>query len=127
MGEWRVRKGSGDRDPVALARDHEVLEYELDGHTFVFACEVVPNERAGKGVAVMMHLAELPEARRGDAATDLSRHPLSKDPITLRDLAAAFEGDELPKETDLATIVTSRTRARWLFASAAAMLEGATA
>lgn len=83
--------------------------------------------RAGKGVAVMMHLAELPEARRGDAATGRSRDPRVKQPIALRDLAAAFEDDELPRETDLATIVTSRTRAQWLFASAAAMLEGASA
>jgi hypothetical protein len=110
MSEWQVRKGNATAHPVTLARDREVLEYEFDGRPFVFACEVVPNEREGRGVAVMMHLAE---------RTDL------RQPIALCELAASFDADELPQELDLATIVTCRSRAEWLFASAADQIEGA--
>jgi hypothetical protein len=109
MSEWHVLKGRAETDPVALAREREVVECELDGRAFVFACEVVPNQWSGKGVAVMMNLAE----HAGNAG----------DPICVRDLAAAFEDDELPQELDLATIVTCRTRAEGLFASAADMVK----
>jgi hypothetical protein len=94
-----------------------VLEYEFDGHAFVFACEVVPNEWAGKGVAVMMRLAELSATRSGDATTGGTA-----DPICARDLAAAFDEEELPPELDLATIVKCRSRADWLFADVADMV-----
>ena len=109
MSDWHVVKGSDETDPVALARDREVVECEFDGRAFLFACEVIPNEWSGRGVAVMMNLAEL----AGTAA----------EPICVRDLAAAFEDDELPQELDLATIVTCRTRAEGLFASAADMVK----
>jgi hypothetical protein len=122
MGEWRVCKGSAEADPVALARDHEVLEYELDGHAFVFACEVVPNEWAGKGVAVMMRLAELSATRSEDATTGGPADGLVDGPICARDLAAAFDEEELPPELDLATIVKCRSRADWLFADVADMV-----
>jgi hypothetical protein len=109
MGDWHVLKGNSETDPVALARDRAVVECELDGRAFVFACEVVPNQWSGRGVAVMMSLAEL-------AGT-------VGDPICVRDLAAAFDDEELPQELDLATLVTSRTRAEGLFASAADMVK----
>jgi hypothetical protein len=123
MSEWLVRKGDPASDPVSLARNREVLEWELDGRPFVFSCEVVPNDRSGTGVAVMMHLAELegpPCASAGDASL------VRGEPIHVDDLAAAFEGDELPPELDLATIVTCRSRTEWLFASAAEMVRGST-
>ena len=105
MSEWLLRRGSGETDPVALARHHQVLEYELDGREFRFECEVVPNEWAGKGVAVLMHLDELAVAR--------------KDTICACDLAAAFDQDELPDELDLPTIVRCRSREDGLFADVA--------
>lgn len=108
MSEWLVRSGDPATDPVSLARRREIQEYELDGHPFVFSCAVVPNEWDGKGVAVMMELAEL---ERG-----------GQKPIRVKDLAAAFVDDELPGELDLATIVTCRSRTEWLFASAADLL-----
>lgn len=108
MSEWLVRKGDPSSDPVSLARNHEVQEYEFDGRPFVFSCAVVPNEWDGRGVAVMMELAEM---ERG-----------SREPIHVTDLAAAFDDDELPGELDLATIVTCRSRTEWLFASAADLL-----
>jgi len=123
MSEWHVRSGSSETNPVALARDHEVLEYELDGHAFVFACEIVPNEWAGKGIAVMMHLAELVEAPRAGTPTGPPSDSLLKERVSVHDLAAAFEEDELPEEVDLATIVRCRHRAHWLFASAADMIQ----
>lgn len=114
MSEWQVRKGDPASDPVSLARERAVLEYELDGHSFVFSCEVVPNERAGRGVAVVMQLAEF-DGLAG-------RVESGRGPIRVQDLAAAFEDDELPPELDLATIVTCRTRAEWLFENAADMV-----
>jgi hypothetical protein len=108
MSEWLVRKGDPASDPVSLARNREIQEYELDGRPFVFSCAVVPNEWDGKGVAVMMELAE--QERRG------------QEPIRVKDLAATFVDEELPGELDLATIVTCRSRTEWLFASAADLL-----
>jgi hypothetical protein len=121
MSEWQVRRGDPAVDPVSLARDREVLEYEIDGHPFVFSCEVVPNQWAGRGVAVVMQLAELDGAPAPAGAGVRA----SREPIKVRDLAAAFEGDELPRELDLATIVTCRTRTEWLFENAADMVRGA--
>jgi hypothetical protein len=115
MGEWLVRKGDPTRDVVSLARDHEILEYEIDGRPFVFSCEVVPNERTGRGVAVMMHLAEAAGASRGE------RRPASQ-AVAVDDLAVAFDDGQLPREPDLATIVTCRSRSEWLFASAAEII-----
>jgi predicted GNAT family acetyltransferase len=108
MTEWQIRKGDPAPDPVSLARAREVVEYEIDGHPFVFSCAVVPNEWDGRGVAVMMELAELERA--------------DHDPIRIRHLAAAFVDDELPGELDLATIVTCRTRTEGLFESAVDIL-----
>ena len=105
MSEWQVRSGDPACDPVSLARDRRVVEYEIDGRPFVFSCAVVPNQWDGRGVAVMMELAEQDMAGR--------------DPIRERDLAAAFAADELPGELDLATIVTCRSRTEGLFATAA--------
>jgi hypothetical protein len=122
MGEWLVCKGDPTRDPVSLARDREVLEYELDGHPFVFSCEVVPNARSGRGVAVMMHLAE--RGCRGDRPVDDAT--AVPRPVQVDDLAAAFDDGELPRELDLATLVTCRSRAEWLFASAADLIETTT-
>lgn len=116
MSEWLVRKGDPASDPVSLARDREVLEYEIEGHAFVFSCEVVPNDRDGRGVAVMMHLAE--QDCRGVQAAP------AREPIRVADVAAAFESDDLPSELDLATIVKCRSRTEWLFASAAEMVRG---
>ena len=67
----------------------------------------------------MMHLAELEASR-----TAAGSAPGRGSPIRVGDLAAAFEGDELPRELDLATIVTCRSRTEWLFASAAEMVRG---
>ena len=103
--EWQVRNGDTACDPVSLARDQRVVEYEIDGRPFVFSCAVVPNEWDGRGVAIVMELAE--QDRDG------------QEPIRVQDLAAAFADDELPRELDLATIVTCRSRTEWLFASAA--------
>ena len=105
MSEWQVSSGDPACDPVALARDRRVVEYEIDGRPFVFSCAVVPNQWDGQGVAVVMELAE--------------RDLAGRDPIRVQDLAAAFSSEELPRELDLATIVTCRSRAEWLFASAA--------
>lgn len=113
MGEWLVRKGDPTRDVVSLARDHEILEYEIDGHPFVFSCEVVANER--RGVAVMMHLAEAAGPCHDDTGP-------GRQPVAVDDLAVAFDDGQLPFEPDLATIVTCRTRSEWLFASAADIL-----
>jgi hypothetical protein len=116
MSEWLVRKGDPASDPVSLARDRDVLEYEIEGHAFVFSCEVVPNDRDGRGVAVVMHLAE--QDCRGVQAAP------AREPIRVADVAAAFESDDLPSELDLATIVKCRSRTEGLFASAAELVRG---
>jgi hypothetical protein len=121
MSEWLLSSGSAESDPVSLARDAETLHYELEGRAFVFECRIVPNPLVRKGVAVMMQLTELP---RTTTATGPPNGPASQSPITVRDLAAAFDDDELPGEIDLSTIVRSRNRARWLFASAADLVRG---
>jgi len=110
MSEWLVRSGGPACDPVSLARTRQSMEYEIDGHPFVFSCAVVPNEWDGRGVAVMMELAELEGA--------------GSEPIRVQDLAAAFVDEELPRELDLAAIVTCRSRTEWLFACAADMVRG---
>jgi hypothetical protein len=116
MSEWLLSKGRSESDPVSLARDAETLHYELEGRAFAFECRIVPNPLAGKGIAVMMQLTELPASTN---ATGRPNDAASQSPIVVRDLAATFDEDSLPRETDLSTIVRSRNRARWLFASAA--------